>query len=82
MRFFVLTAHHIPLNYASFLLCSFLQSWPSELPLVSGVEGDEMAMGELNTGVVVYSCSFAVILLMILSQVVPGGQRNCFSNVN
>ncbi len=59
-----------------------IQAWPSELPLVSGVEGDEMAVGELNTGVVVYSCSFAVILLMILSQVAPGGQRDCLYNVN
>jgi hypothetical protein len=55
-----------------------IQSWPSELPLVSGVEGDEMAVGELNTGVVLYSCSFSVILLMILAQVASAGSKIAF----
>ena len=46
------------------------QPWPLDLPLVvvsmdeDGTEGEDLDMG-----VVLYSCSFAVIFLMILSQV-------------
>ena len=46
------------------------QPWPAELPLISTVEAaDGTARDELDMGVVLYSCSFVVIALMILSQV-------------
>jgi hypothetical protein len=38
------------------------QPWPADLPLITENE-------ELDMAVVFYSCSFAVIFLMILSQV-------------
>ncbi len=51
------------------------QPWPTDLPLVgvsTGEDGTEVE--ELDLGVVLYSCSFAVIFLMILSQVMGTGQ--------
>ncbi len=46
------------------------QSWPSDLPLVAmETTLDGTSVGEMDIPVVMYSCSFAVILLMILSQV-------------
>jgi hypothetical protein len=46
------------------------QPWPAELPLITTVEYvDGTAKEELDMGVVLYSCSFVVIFLMILSQV-------------
>jgi hypothetical protein len=47
-----------------------MQPWPADLPLISTVEAaDGTASDELDMGVVLYSCSFVVISLMILSQV-------------
>jgi hypothetical protein len=50
------------------ILC---QTWPAELPLIKMGDGGNGtdAEDELDMGVVFYSCSFAVISLMILSQV-------------
>ncbi len=46
------------------------QGWPEELPLIATEGGaDGAAEDRLDMGVIVYSCSFAVILLMILAQV-------------
>ena len=47
-----------------------MQPWPADLPLISTVEAaDGTSSDELDMGVVLYSCSFVVISLMILSQV-------------
>jgi hypothetical protein len=60
------------------------QAWPADLPLikpvfreggandtggVNGTGGGVVVRDELDMGIVVYSCSFAIISLMILSQV-------------
>ena len=46
------------------------QPWPVDLPLVTvSTEDDGAEVEVLDMGVVLYSCSFAVIFLMILSQV-------------
>ena len=45
------------------------QGWPDDLPLISG------ETGELDLVVVLYSCSFAVMFLMILSQVIMCEER-------
>ncbi len=61
------------LSPAFYSACNIVcaQPWPAELPLIkmgAGGNGAD-AEDELDMGVVVYSCSFAVISLMILSQV-------------
>jgi hypothetical protein len=49
------------------------QPWPADLPLVAVMTDEDGAETEgLDMGVVLYSCSFAVIFLMILSQVTDG----------
>ncbi len=45
------------------------QPWPAELPLIATVDSPDGDVEALDMGVVVYSCSFVVISLMILSQV-------------
>jgi hypothetical protein len=50
-----------------------VQPWPIELPLITMLEtADGTAQEGLDMGVVLYSCSFVVISLMILSQVSLG----------
>ncbi len=47
-----------------------VQPWPDDLPLITTVEYvNGTAKEELDMGVVLYSCSFVIISLMILSQV-------------
>jgi hypothetical protein len=47
-----------------------VQPWPVELPLITILEAaDGTSQEGLDMGVVLYSCSFVVISLMILSQV-------------
>jgi hypothetical protein len=46
------------------------QPWPADLPLIAvSTDEDGTEVEALDMGVVLYSCSFAVIFLMILSQV-------------
>ncbi len=46
------------------------QAWPADLPLISReTAADGTLVDQLDVGVIMFSCSFAVILLMILSQV-------------
>ena len=46
------------------------QPWPTDLPLIAvSMEDDGTEVEDLDMGVVLYSCSFAVIFLMILAQV-------------
>ncbi len=46
------------------------QAWPGDLPLINAeAAANGTSADRLNMGVIMYSCSFAVILLMILSQV-------------
>jgi hypothetical protein len=53
------------------------QPWPAELPLIAvSTEEDGTEVEALDMGVVLYSCSFAVIFLMILSQVIGQTYRN------
>jgi hypothetical protein len=52
-----------------------LQAWPNDLPLISTEAAvDGTSVDRLDMGVIMFSCSFAVILLMILSQVESGMQ--------
>ena len=56
----------------------YAQPWPAELPLISTVEYvNGTAKDELDMGVVLYSCSFVVISLMILSQVQTSYGQGC-----
>ncbi len=45
------------------------QSWPGELPLIATEVNPNVTAGDLDIPVIMYSCSFAVIMLMILAQV-------------
>ncbi len=60
------------LHFSDFLHYSHLneQPWPAELPLISIIDTvNGTTKQELDMGVVLYSCSFVVISIMILSQV-------------
>ena len=56
-----------------------LQPWPADLPLITVTAAEDgTEVEELDMGVVLYSCSFAVIFLMILSQVTQPHCRRIF----
>jgi hypothetical protein len=66
---FLLLAWAVYFPYFTRALVTDRQPWPADLPLfVETTAEDGTESEELDMGVVFYSCSFAVIFIMILSQ--------------